>query len=78
MMNKMRKTTIMLSTLVLIFISGCQDEKLPDIKAGTNIIGLASGINLNPDQTLILLSDYFINPEKIEAVHISGLADEAY
>ena len=62
----MRKELILSVVAFLLIFYGCDEKNLPPINVESNIIGLASGVQLNPDKTLIPLSDFFLETDKIE------------
>lgn len=57
-------------TLVCVaVICGCQEFKLPRESA---IYSLASVVRLNPDTTVVVLSDYVLQPENIQKIQLPG------
>jgi glycosidase len=62
----MKNTFIILSTLIAL-LSACAANK-KEIKTANAIQGLASPVRLQLDTTLVMLTDYFAEADKIEAV----------
>jgi glycosidase len=62
----MKNTFIILSTLIAL-LSACVASK-KEIKTADAIQGLASPVSLQLDTTLVMLTDYFAEADKIEAV----------
>lgn len=59
------------SVVVLLFflcLSSCSNNQKQDIVAESEIFGLATPVNLNPDKTKINLEDYFSIISKIDSV----------
>ena len=54
-------------SVLIVFLTGCQPGqiKFPETSA---IVGLASPVNLNPEETEINLEDYFINYDQIDSL----------
>ncbi|HHL52676.1 MAG TPA: hypothetical protein ENJ39_04815, partial [Flammeovirgaceae bacterium] len=70
----LRKKSYKLTIIWLwLALTGCQpqqDSILPE--TGHNLVGLGSIISLQPGQTTLLLSDYFISPQLIDSAALVG------
>jgi len=70
----MKKISIILATAIALFsMSSCDNASVKTAKQ-SEIFGLASPISVYGDSTIVVLSDYFNNPEKITKVE----AKDAY
>ena len=63
--------------LGLLLIACSQNGEIPE-SGHTKIIGLASPIVLQPNQTTIHLKDYFLQPELIDSIHVPDGLTHAY
>ncbi len=62
---------VIFSAVALFLLFSCGHEKvvLPDV---SGIYDLASPVRLNPDTTVVFMSDYFLFPEKVKKVQTSS------
>ena len=60
--------------VVSVFLLACNTEveqqKVFQLSKPAELPGLASPIQLGYDSTVVILSDYFMNPEKIESIQV--------
>lgn len=54
--------------LLMILLIGCQKKSPKQKTESTQILGLASPLQLQPDSTILVLGDYFLHPEKIDSL----------
>lgn len=59
----------LLGLLVVLVSCGRKEVVLPDV---SGIYDLASPVRLNPDTTVVFMSDYFLSPEKVKKVQTSS------
>lgn len=74
----MHRSNILIGLIFLMALVACRNEKLPEIPAGSNITGLASGLKLGYDTTEVMLSDFYTDIEIIEKVQITDYPDSLY
>jgi glycosidase len=74
----MRKILFLCLTTFLFIFNACDEKKLPEIKGGSNIIGLASGVQLELGKTIVPLSDFYLAADEIEKLVIPGIQDDQY
>jgi cyclomaltodextrinase / maltogenic alpha-amylase / neopullulanase len=60
--------------VTLVSLSSCTTQPSANLKveSGTNLVGLASPIYLEPDGKKVIVEDYFILPELIDSVVYTG------
>ncbi len=70
---------ILFLVVVALGITACStDKEYPSINPVSNIIGLTLPVNLNVEETVIPLSDFYLDTDMIESVIIAGLDEANY
>ncbi|MCK4568980.1 MAG: hypothetical protein KAT76_01745 [Bacteroidales bacterium] len=69
---------VLLLIFVTLTITACTVDKYPPLSPESNIIGLASLLSLNVDQTEVPLSDFYLNTDDVEHFNIIGLPDSLF
>jgi len=54
----------------IIFITGCKTKEDISLPKSPEIIGIATPVYLQPDSTILTLSDYFLHPKAIDSVFV--------
>lgn len=64
----MIKNSLVLSVMIFMVFTGCKNVVEFKLPVESLIVGLASPIHLNPDTTVVVVSDYFPTQPKIDSI----------
>lgn len=66
--NKLRLPFFLFFLAGFIFFAGCKSKEDINVPKQPEILGIATPVYLQPDSTILVLSDYFLHPKAIDSI----------